>query len=181
MPNTITWWKLTVTETSTSTSKKMDSQEIAHTLQKLPSFGGVYSKDNIDKKKMKKAVKTKQPFGIVINTANHGLPGKHWIALHIDSQNKTADYFDSLGGKPQHYEGLLALKESLGARGTLNYNCTPIQPDTSDTCGNYCVLFLLEKNQGTDFKHFIEQYFTPDKHVNDKLVKKYLDVLKKHI
>ena len=41
--------------------------------------------------------------GIVFNLDTHDLNGSHWVALYIDNNSKTIEYFDSVGNPPNKY------------------------------------------------------------------------------
>lgn len=82
---------------------------------------GIFSADTIPKRI---AV---QKF-VVFNTAPKGHRGQHWVALfRIDKD--TYEYFDSLGAK------LDFMRSVLSVNGTVQFNETQLQGQTSDSCG----------------------------------------------
>ena len=87
---------------------------------------GVFARDEVPN--------TLLPGGYVINTEDRGEPGQHWIAIWV---NKTVEFMDSFGFKPEHYGWHFNLPTY--------YNSSRIQRLNTDTCGAFCIYFLYYK------------------------------------
>lgn len=72
--------------------------------------------------------------GYVINTHNHNQPGEHWIAIY--NTNNQSFAFDPLG---IYYPKKLIDKFT---NRNVVYNTTQYQDLFTDTCGQYCLLWL---------------------------------------
>ena len=89
--------------------------------------------------------------------------GTHWVCLNLEHQK--SEYFDSLGNFSSKLEDFL-LKRNCD----YVYNPKKIQADTSDVCGDYCILFSFFRSRGITFSEFL-RFFTDDLNLNDIMVK----------
>jgi hypothetical protein len=66
---------------------------------------GVYATNDIPKKKYP------LPYGLIVNTETHYIPGKHWVALYIDERGllETLDSY----GNPFIYTSLTKSRHSM--------------------------------------------------------------------
>jgi hypothetical protein len=104
---------------------------------------------------------------IVINTDSLYELGEHLVAVYID-RNGFGEYFDSFGLPPLHKE-ITDFMHNNCPQGWL-YNTITFQSIYSQTCGDYCVLYLSSKFKGVSFNEFAAIInHSPD--LNDKLVK----------
>ncbi len=139
----------------------MNTLEINKYLKDFSQFKGTYPKDLLPKI-------YGLPIGIVINTDSSDEPGEHWVAVYID-RNGIGEYFDSFGLPPLHKEITDFMHENC-PQGWL-YNTITFQSMYSQTCGNYCVLYLSSKFKGMNFNEFTVIFnHSPD--LNDKLAKR---------
>ena len=78
--------------------------------------------------------------GLIVNTDPHTLPGEHWIAIYINKYE--INVFDPLGF---YYPDLL-VKTLMKGRQNRNiiYNQTQYQDWDTNTCGQYCLIWLKE-------------------------------------
>ena len=83
-------------------------------------------------------------WGLIANTDDSRKPGSHWIAFYFNHQNKTGEFWDSLGQKPSYYNRYFEpfLKRHCK---TYSINTRVIQSPTSTVCGLYCLYYLLFK------------------------------------
>jgi hypothetical protein len=91
----------------------------------------------------------------IINMANSGSAGTHWIALwnYRDRQNKSQSiYFDSFGLPPP-----IEVTQFAKRYGDLHVvaNTRQLQPTDEGFCGQFCLLFLyyVQLNRLTEFYH----------------------------
>lgn len=144
----------------------MNSRQIYAILQPRlgENFCGVFASDKVP-------VKIESyPAGIVINTDPSDQPGKHWLALFVDSE-KRAEYFDSFGRQPELPSILRLLKTSC-----VSYECSGarVQGFFSSVCGHYSVYFLLERFGGVSMREILEK-FDADYEENDILVTDWIN------
>lgn len=125
---------------------------------------GVYAADNIPKKHHP------MPYGFIVNTDPHQLPGKHWIACYI--KNNVLETFDSYGHSP----GILSpfIKRYMNTfERTLN-NTKRLQSSETRVCGQYCFFYLMCRCRGFSMKD-ITNLFTHDFMLNDQFVYNFID------
>lgn len=136
----------------------MNTKEIYSALSHLEDFLGVFSSNQIP-------FVDKKPSAFVINTDPSDKPGKHWVAVYHKS-NGEAEYFDSFGLPPLTPDILKHLEDNAFH---WHYNPTILQHYSSNTCGKYCILFLLLRSRGYSFCSIVN-FFTKQLRSNDKLV-----------
>lgn len=77
----------------------------------------------------------------IMNSDPSDLPGKHWLAVYIDTAKRTAEVFDSYGQLPpnrlQHWFAMQNLRWT--------FNRQFMQGPLSTLCGFYCLFFLHMK------------------------------------
>ncbi len=102
-------------------------------LKKYKCFKGVFPSDRLP-------YKSKLPLNIIINTDPSYKPGQHWIAVSITKEG-VGEYFDSYGIPPfvESIEKFLNEKCLNG----WTYNQVALQSINSETCGHYCILFII--------------------------------------
>ena len=88
----------------------------------------------------------------VINTDEQDKPGEHWLAVY----NK--EYFDSFGFPPQDKRAIDFLETNV------MYNCVSLQPLLSNSCGFYCVYYLLQRARGESMEEIIHTLSKMDSH-----------------
>ena len=127
-----------------------------------PIFAGVLGSEQIPTKIPPKSEK-KRVF--IVNTQPTTHEGEHWVVLYF-TPHDTVYYFDSFGLPPPSniYKKIRRFKHLRLWSRTLQ--------GLSDTCGWYCMCFVLAVND-----HFDLNIFGDDLRANDKLVKK--EVLKR--
>lgn len=110
--------------------------------------------------------------------SNFGNPGIHWFCVLRNDEG--FEVFDSLGISKgfmqKHLPFFLKPKCSL----TLDR----VQPKTSDTCGQFCLYFLVNRLHNLDepFDKFLLQCFVADKQKNNKKIVKFVrSVLKRAV
>ena len=139
----------------------MNSLEILQALHQLNvSYAGVYPADRLPR------VWTRST-AIVANTDDHDRPGQHWVAFYIDEQG-AGTYFDSYGLPPLDSRFLLRLRRNSA---THRWNTSTLQGTLSQTCGQYCCVFLYFMCSGYNLCQFLNQ-FSDNCERNDRLIVK---------
>lgn len=139
----------------------MNSLQILQALHHLSvRYANVYPADRLPR------VWTRST-AIVANTDDHDRPGQHWVAFYIDEQG-AGTYFDSYGLSPVDSRFLLRLRRNSN---TYQWNTTPLQGMLSQTCGQYCCVFLYFMCSGYNLSQFLN-LFTADYERNDRLIVK---------
>lgn len=80
---------------------------------------------------------------IVFNLDNSRQPGSHWVTVFFDNVQKSIEYFDSTGSKPN--KNILEFLRKQ--HNPVYYNTFPHQKGNS-ACGVYAMFYILERLQG---------------------------------
>jgi hypothetical protein len=94
--------------------------------------------------------------GLVFNLDTHDLNGSHWVALYIDNDLKTIEYFDSLGKAPNKYisKFIKMINSKLNKNSNKKYdnkiNKIVHQTENSE-CGVYSIYFIIHRLFGNTF------------------------------
>ena len=114
-----------------------DNEITAILSQRMGSFfKGVFAKDEINN------TITEFPGAYIVNSEPRWLPGRHWLAIYNDSQG-VSTYFDVFGIPPQEEE----IIEFLNRSDTWQYSNIIHSSISANSCGHYCISFLLEASQ----------------------------------
>ena len=105
--------------------------------------------------------------GIIFNTDDHTKPGTHWLAVFIDNNNKTIEYFDSLGHPP-----IKNICNFLKHFHNYNFkiNRTPFQKGNNN-CGVFACYYIIQRLLGYSYKEIKSQMLT------DKMMTNYRQLL----
>jgi len=147
--------------------KKMQTEEFLPFFKKIPHlekhFLGVFAIDQIPH-----VLKPKCFF--VCNTDPSFSKGKHWIAF-LNIEKPYCEIFDSLGVKMHELEQHFHFKQKLN----FIYNTNSFQSDQSKLCGLFVINFIIERmlNQTMPFEEILENIFSDDKLLNDKIVTEF--------
>ena len=112
-----------------------------------PRFNGVFSRDNLPKKKIKDGA-------YIINLDEYADVGTHWIALFCEKNEIV--YFDSFGVEHIPEE----IKEFIGNKNA-KANIFRVQANNSVMCGYFCIGFIdfmLAGKKLTDFTNLCSLY-----------------------
>ena len=117
-------------------------------------FQGVFSVDTLPN----------EPRLLVCNTDPSIKPGKHWIAIFVDSTER-GEYFDSFGQKPS---GIL--EDYMNERcNDWIYSTRQLQSIVSSYCGFYCCFYCMLRCRDFDLTRIVN-FFTKDTGFNDSIV-----------
>jgi hypothetical protein len=85
--------------------------------------------------------------GIIFNTDIHSKPGQHWLAIFIDNNLKTVEYFDSLGKMPNKH--ILSFLKHFK---TYNFTFNKREHQKGGAnCGIYSCYFIIQRLNGKSF------------------------------
>jgi len=144
----------------------MDTKSINKVLQKERCFVGTFPVDKIP-------IPRKLPYAVVVNTDASDKPGQHWVAIFI-AQDGLGEYFDSFGFSPLDYR-ITNFLNNNAPKGWL-YNANTFQHILSQSCGQYCILFIRLRARNFSFCTFM-YLFTNSKTVNDFIVNYSLSLI----
>ena len=130
-----------------SAKAAMSDVDIEGLMRMLPSFIGVYCRDE-----MPKLTPPRIPirFCLIMNTSKLNEVGQHWIAILFDpSYEHECNYYDPLGDPP-NAEMRAELKRLCSKIETpfkmkLKWNAVATQDRSTWRCGWHCCLFLLRR------------------------------------
>lgn len=114
-----------------------------------------------------KQIKRKSNIGIIFNTDNHLQKGQHWLAVFIDNVNKTVDYFDSLGDKPNRNIASF-LKHFKTYHFSINKRVHQLK---NSECGVYSCYYIIQRLNGFSFEQIT------DRIISDKMMTDYRSTL----
>ena len=98
------------------------------------SIAGVFAADRLP------SPNSSFPYGFIMNTDPHNMPGKHWCAIYMKSPGHV-EFFDSFGQQPKYYNNYFpSWIKSYSQQ--LIFNDRQIQGPRSDVCGQYCLFYL---------------------------------------
>ena len=149
-------------------TEPLSTNDINSMLKHIIMFVGTFPSDIVP------VYRKKYPQAFVINTAPEKTSGEHWTAL-ILSDNKCL-YFDSLGHQIQNLSLLKSFKRA-GVK-DYTYNSRQIQSVLSNSCGYYCIAFILSFVYGVSYHSFISNFMTELKQNDDicyKFIKKVMN------
>ncbi len=121
-------------------------------------FQGVFSIDTLPD----------TPHLLVCNTDPSNKPGKHWIAIFVDSVGR-GEYFDSFGREPF---GVFADYMNEHCTDWI-YNTRQLQSIVSSFCGFYCCFYCMLRCRGFDLTRIVN-VFTRDTGFNDSIVRGFV-------
>jgi hypothetical protein len=138
----------------------MDTKQILTILKQTINGGclGVFPSDLLPEKFQK-------PSALVVNTDSSNQPGKHWVAIFINS-DCSVEYFDSYGLKPQ----VSAISKFLLKFKNCRYNKKPIQGLFSSVCGHYCIFFLIQRWNKVPMEDILNSFSSGNREENDEYI-----------
>jgi hypothetical protein len=123
-------------------NKSTSSTQLLRLCKKLGIQGvKIMSKDEITPDFVGKAI---------INLDKMRGNGTHWTALIWDGEE--GEYFDSYGMYPPKKV------EEMADNGVLNFSTRCLQALGDQSCGYYCVAFLLSMDRGMRYTEFLDKF-----------------------
>ena len=135
-------------------------------------FSGIFACDTVPKN-------LKDGHFIIINRDSQSQRGSHWFCA-VRLKN-TIEIFDSLSVKQSDKSFLLRTFSFRGIT-EIVFNVTQVQPDYSTLCGQYCLVFLMERYHNLDmsYNELINQFLSDNVSENDKIVKQSMNDFYNH-
>lgn len=141
----------------------MNSLEILKSLAAIRFHTvGVFPADQIPR------VWTK-PTAFVFNIDGHKKPGSHWVCVYVNKSD-IGWYFDSFGLPPIKPEFINRLRKNCKR---FHWNTVQLQSETSNACGQFCIMFLFCMSAGLSMKQFLKKFYA-DPEQNEAIVKKFI-------
>ena len=80
------------------------------------------------------------------------------------------EVFDSLGTSAKF------VTQNIPYQGTCEFNVTPLQLESSNTCGQFCLYFIIHRLHNFDltFDNFMNDFFTDEPVLNEARVLQFL-------
>lgn len=94
----------------------------------------------------------------------------HWTATYVDKKSR-GYYFDSYGMPPFIADHIDRLRENCK---TIKFNNKQLQSESSDVCGQYCIMFLHYAAYGIELRKFFD-LFDSDLEKNDSIVEEFVE------
>ena len=114
----------------------------------------------------------------IVNTDPQSKPGRHWIALWIDGD--TCELLDSFSLSLKVYPDSGPLQQWLKRHfKEIVMNSESLQAFNSDSCGDYALMYLIDKSNGRSMNYFLDRFKTNnfvwnDHHVG-QMLKHYIN------
>jgi hypothetical protein len=131
----------------------LSTDEIDNMMRGTQGYLGTYPADFMKflPKKLPKV------FSFVMNTDPSGKPGKHWVAVRVDTMDENAvEYYDSFAEQPskRFMKQLKSLINKLDVPVYLKLKINKIkEQDTStNNCGWFAMSFIINRNLGMPFR-----------------------------
>lgn len=112
-----------------------------------------------------------KPTAFIFNTDKASRSGSHWVAIHVDSSGLGV-YFDSFGLPPYIPDHINRLRKNCKQ---FRWNVKQLQSETSDVCGQFCVMFLYYMTNGLTLEAFLDN-FSDDLKKNDSIAKSFVSL-----
>lgn len=89
-------------------------------------------------------------------------PGKHWFII-LKTGKGSYELFDSLGTSRTF------VTEKVRLPGQFKFNTTPLQADSSSTCGQFCVYYIVHRLHNLDlcYVDFLNDFFCELPSINE--------------
>jgi len=127
--------------------------KLMHNYFKSTSFLKTISRDEIPS--LLKKVKIPMT-SFIINSQNRNRDGEHWIAILIDTNHKTVEYYDSFADPLLDgiIDDLKPMIKKLAGKEYFQFkeNKIPDQHKDTNTCGYHSMRFILDRESGKTFK-----------------------------
>jgi hypothetical protein len=137
----------------------MQSTTIGKILHLSKEFLGCFPLDKLP------SFPTEFPKSMIINTHKSNQPGEHWIALVLTK--KHCFYFDTFG-LPIINKTIMQYLNSQYK--VVRYSNVCIQHITSNKCGEFCIVFVVQVKSKTTYEKFISQFNLEDVRENDIII-----------
>lgn len=150
----------------------LNNLQLDHLAQSHPLlskvFYGTVTCDRLPTKLMKEG-----PTAYIVNTDPHDEPGTHWIALW--TEGNTCEIMDSYAISLDVYGTAQPLKDWLDRHFKFQVaNGKTLQSLFSQSCGDYALMYLVDKTEGRSMNDFLSRFKKRDFVGNDHKVGQWL-------
>jgi hypothetical protein len=156
-------------EAVTNNLKRKAAETIENIAHSMNQLGGYIRKR--EKSNSNKIIKTKiycgifpidlfpqkrisRPCALIFKTDPSVNAGIHWFSIFFPKYSPI-EYFDSFGIQPINSEVYEFLKINAN---NLVFNNLQTQSNSSETCGKFCISFILYRARGMELKKFLELF-----------------------
>jgi hypothetical protein len=95
------------------------------------------------------------PTCLIANADNSNEKGSHWLSVYVQSPNEV-NFFDSYAEDISKYKDIEHFVYSVSKQQPpLQLTDSPLQGETSDVCGHWCILFIRLRSKGLSFNDFV--------------------------
>ena len=109
------------------------------------------------------------PTAYIVNTDPHNEPGKHWIAIW--TEGNVSEIMDSYGLSLEVYGTTDPLLEWLNRHFKYQlHNGQSLQSLFSQSCGDYALMYLIDRAEGSSMQQFLNRLKKNDYVNNDRKV-----------
>ena len=150
----------------------LNNLQLDHLAQSHPAlskvFYGTVACDQLPSKLIKEG-----PSAYIVNTDPQDEPGTHWISLWTDGN--TCEIMDSYAVSLDVYGTTKPLKDWLDRHFKYQVaNGKTLQSLFSQSCGDYALMFLVDKAEGRSMNDFLNRFKKRDFVGNDRKVGQWL-------
>lgn len=139
----------------------MNTSDINRVLKSFDQFGGTIPADAIRYVERNKFY--------VVNTDPAHLEGSHWVTLFTGT---LPEFYDSLGRSPSFYENSFEA-ELINLGPNYLYNSSRIQGRDSESCGWFCIYYIVHRISGNAFKDIVDSFDSTDWESNEDRLKRF--------
>jgi len=91
-------------------------------------------------------------WALVLNLDSAEDDGSHWVTLFVDNVNKTIEYFDSVGRKPnKNIDKFISIVKRHFKNYKYLFNDIKHQNENSE-CGTYSIYYIIKRLKGDNFE-----------------------------
>jgi len=107
--------------------------------------------------------------GIITNLDPHHKSGSHWTAFFLDLDDKSIEYFDSIGKPPfptmkEYINNLKVwLKINMGIDTVVKINTKEFQKRYDGDCGIWSIWYIIQRLNGKSFEEIVSINFAEEK------------------
>lgn len=114
----------------------------------------------------------------IVNTDPHDKPGRHWIAVWIEGDR--CELLDSFSLSLDVYPDSAPLQQWLQRHfKEIVMNSSSLQAFNSDSCGDYALMYLIDKSNGRSMEYFVDRFkpnnFVWNDHHVGQMLKHYIN------
>ena len=99
------------------------------------------------------------PAFYIVNVSPSTTKGTHWIGLYFNSDGSEADFFDTYGSALSRHKDIRDFVVNSVSGGIVNeLRGPPLQGDSSNVCGHWCILFAEQRCKDVSMREFVSVF-----------------------